>query len=272
MFKNPPRALAHVSATEFGHYVTKDRIITEPHKVYSRECPHKYYPLGQEGESLHELTCKLHGFEFDSVSGKGTNNPCKMHYLPSSVGKSGIIYENFTEPNHWCFEKIAGEKALYLAETTTGSSTGSWLWNMDMEVDILHLRKDGIHPWLAANYTKEEITYENGDGWVLQAHKHGFWLLIFPFTFIEYSPGCLGVKTVTPNYIKEEFGFTWNTQIYFSPGLDTKTKQDFLKLKDVYYEDVAAIELIKRPYYPQYSADPYEKQNQLFADWFYTNR
>jgi nitrite reductase/ring-hydroxylating ferredoxin subunit len=276
LFKNPPRVIAHKSAVTDNVFVTKDRLITKDSfsriSVFNRSCPHKFYPIGEEGGAYSTIQCKLHGFEFDQ-QGKGINNSCKLkHSVNYSVGPSGLIYENFEEPKYWwIFNQIRDEK-LTLAETTSGSSTGSWLWNMDMEVDILHVREGGIHPWLATQFKKEDIVLSEGDGFVLQTQHDGFWLLIYPFTFIEWSKGCLGIKTVRPNNINNEYGFTWSTQLYFSEETPLCKKYDFAKLKEVYQEDVIAIEQITEPYRLIHTNNPLEKQNVHFGEWVNRNR
>jgi uncharacterized protein YpmS len=80
-------------------------------------------------------------------------------------------------------------------------------------------------------------------------------------------PGRLGIKTVTPDNIESEWGFTWNAQLYYSGKISTVDRAEFRKLIDVYLEDVEAVEKIKEPYRVVFSNDPFEKQNVHFGEW-----
>ena len=92
---------------------------------------------------------------------------------------------------------------------------------------------------------------DSGNGWILQTCSTGWWLFIYPFTFIEWSLGCVAVNYTIPRDIKNEFGFEWNTQFYFDPAVSVEQRNTFEELiEDVFVEDVAAIEKQKGKYFP----------------------
>lgn len=277
MFNNPPRILAHKSCLKDGNYVTPDHILSKDDngvKLMHRYCPHRMYPLHDDGEIVKNIVCKFHGFEWDE-HGQPTNNDRKLHCGKAEIGKSGLVFRNFKEPNHFWVDDLAKETNLVYSHSMHGKSNGSWLWMMDIQADLLHIRngENVIHPELAKVTNLNDIGMYEGDDWILQTCSTGWWLFIYPFTFVEWSKGCVSVNYTTPNDIDNEFGFTWITQFYYDPNVASEKRKEFETLEDVFHEDVAAIEMQKGSYFPlTKSINRLEDHCIHYAKWIQRNK
>lgn len=272
MFTNSPRIFAHQASLNKGNFVLPDYILNktdEEVNLFHRFCPHRMYPLHKPGEHVKNIFCKFHGFEWDET-GTPLNNTKKLHCGKVTTGKSGLIFKNFQEPDHSWVEDLAKEKNLRYSHSFQGQSKGSWLWLMDAEADLLHVYNNGIHPFLAQQINLEDIEMDQGDGWILQTHPDGWWLYVFPFTFVEYGrPGCVMVNTVVPDNIDSEYGFKWITQFYYDDSIGPNARMIFETLERVFNEDVQAAELQKGDYYPLMKPmNKYEDHCIHFGKWF----
>jgi hypothetical protein len=277
MFKRPTRIYAHTSAVKNNYFVTPEFILhrdqDEP-KLMRRFCPHRMYPIGEVGEKISSpsVTCKFHGFSWDS-NGLPINNDRNLLCRKIEIGRSGLIFENFQEPDAKWVNDLEKETQLEYSHTLQGESNGSWLWMMEIQADLLHIWKEGIHPGLSSVTDLNEIDMYNGEEWILQTCSTGWWLFVYPFTFVEWSPGCLSVNFTIPNDMSTEFGFKWVTQFYYDPSVDQKKRKEFETLEDVFHEDVEAIEKQKGPWFPLLKS-----QNRLedhcvhFGKWVLENR
>jgi hypothetical protein len=275
MFHHVPKILSHVASTNNGNFVVPEYILNKGDgliNLFHRFCPHRMYPLHAPGEVIQEVQCKFHNFKW-TVNGTPINNTKKLGCGQAEVGKSGLVFKNFVEPNnHWVTD-LAREQNLEYSHSFTGSSKGSWLWLMDAEADLLHVYQQGIHPFLAQQINLEDIVMEQGDSWILQNHPTGWWLYIFPFTFVEYgNPGMVMVNTVTPHCIDSEYGFDWITQFYYDRSVTPDRRYIFETLETVFKEDVAAAELQKGNYFPLMKAmNRYEDHCIHFGKWVREN-
>ena len=257
MFNNPPKILAHTSALTAGNFVVPDYILNKNQdkiNLFHRHCPHRMYPLAEPGSIVENIVCKFHGFEW-TKDGEPINNDRKISCGSAQVGKSGLVLKNFVEPDSQWVNDLAKETNLEFSHVCTGSSNGSWLWAMDIQADLLHIRpgENVVHPGLAAVTNLEDTDMSQGSGWALQTCSTGWWLCIYPYTFIEWSPGCLAILTCTPNN-ETEFGFTWLTQFYYNSTVSADKRKDFETLEHVFQEDVETIEKIKGKYFPLMTA------------------
>ena len=276
MFKSMPRIFAHKSVVDKGNFVLPDYILNKGNdsvNLFHRFCPHRMYPLHQPGEHVENIYCKFHAFEW-SKDGTPLNNTKKIHCGTTTTGKSGLVFKNFVEPDHQWVDDLAKESELVYSHTFQGESPGSWLWLMDAEADLLHLHKNGIHPFLSQQVEVEDIVTDQGDGWILQNHPEGWWLYIYPFTFVEYGrPGCVMVNTVIPYDVNNEYGFKWITQFYYHPSIHPNTRMIFETLETVFKEDVATAELQKGNYFPLMKAmSKYEDHCVHWGKWFLENK
>ena len=276
MFISIPKIFAHVSSVDKGNFVLPEIILNKSNEgvnLFHRFCPHRMYPLHNIGEHVENIVCKFHNFEWDK-DGNPLNNPKKLKCGTAEVGRSGLVFKDFTEPNHQWVDDLEKETDLVYSHSFQGESKGSWLWLMDAEADLLHLYKGGIHPFLSQQVELNDIVLDQGDGWILQHHPNGWWLYVFPFTFIEYSkPGCVMVNTVIPDNIDTEYGFKWITQFYYSKDIHPNTRMIFETLETVFKEDVATAELQKGNYFPLMKAmNRYEDHCVYFGNWVKNNK
>lgn len=274
MFKNPPKIIGHISALNLGSFVGQEYIMTKVNDkvvLLNRLCPHRFYPISELGNT-DDIICKLHGFSFQK-DGNPINNPYKLSCHKSNVGKSGLVFRNFVEPNHKWVEDVSNEKNLQYSHCYTGKSDGNWLWLMEIEADLLHIQKNGVHPWLATQIDPDTVKLENGDDWIYQEHPDGWWVYVFPFIFIEWSKGCLSINCTFPNDINKETGYTWLTQLYYDPEVPQEKRDIFNKIEDVFREDVLVSEMQKTKYIPyKKSLNRLEDQAVIFGNWVSKNR
>ena len=254
MFTRPPKILAHQSSLGNGNFVVPEYILNRNQSnitLFNRWCPHRMYPLADPGTTVENILCNFHGFEW-AKDGTPINNNRKIACGNAQIGKSGLVFKDFVEPNHKWVDDLASETNLEYSHSCFGSSEGSWLWMMEIQTDLLHIRTGDnvVHPWLSSVEDLDNVTLESGDGWVIQTCSTGWWLCIYPFVFIEWSQGCLGINYTTPTDIDSEFGFTWMTQFYYDPSISQERRDIFEKLEDVFREDVVAIEKQKGQYFP----------------------
>jgi len=274
MFNNPPKIFAHITALKNGNFVLPEYILNPSGSevnLFHRYCPHRMYPLHSTGEHVKEISCKFHNFKWNE-DGTPINNTKKLHCGNANIGKSGLIFKNFIEPNHKWVDILANETDLEYSHTCQGASKGSWLWMLEIQADLFHIRKGGVHPGLSEETNLDEVTLDQGNGWVIQYCSTGFWLVVYPYTFVEWSLGCLAVNYTTPNDTNNEFGFTWNTQFYYSPQTSEEKRRQFETLEDVFREDVGVIEKQKGQYFPlMKSVSPLEDHCVHFGKWVKEN-
>lgn len=274
--KKPPKILAHISALDNQNFTVPEFILNKADtgvNLFHRFCPHRMYPLAVPGTHVDEITCKFHGLQWDKF-GIPINSDKKLSCGAAEVGLSGLIFKNFQEPDHQWVKDLQAEKNLKFSHTYHGSSKGSWLWFMDVNTDLLHVFKEGIHPFLSKQVNLEDIKMEHGEDWILQTHPDGWWCCIYPFTFVEYGrPGMLSINTVIPDDINTEYGFTWMTQIYYDDAVSVNSRMIFETLEPVFHEDILAAEMQKGKYFPLASAmNRYEDHCVHFGNWIKSNR
>jgi hypothetical protein len=258
MFISSPKVFAHSSAIKSQNFVVPEHILNKDRdevNLFHRFCPHRMYPLAVPGTHVGEIHCDFHDFKW-TREGIPINNEKKLSCGKASIGKSGLIFKDFVEPNHWWVDNLASETNLEYSHSMQGTSSGSWLWMMEIQADLLHIRngEGAIHPGLSAVTDLEQIGMDQGDGWILQTCSTGWWLFIYPFTFIEWSKGCLSINYTIPKDKNNEFGFDWITQFYYDPSVTAEKRKEFETLEDVFKEDVSAIEKQKGKWFPLMSA------------------
>lgn len=288
MFKIRPNIFAHKSALDRGNFVLEDKIIIkneDSYEIKSRECPHRGYLMHEPGDMVNHVVCKLHGFAWDQTGRPLEKEPFCSHFYKmhhhgvAELGKTGILYENFKEPDNakWV-DLISSEDSLKYDRSVIFKSKGSRLWFMEQMTDLLHIRQNGIHPRQSLETPLDNIETDYGDGWALQMYptcygKNGFWLFIYPGFNIEYEPGRLLVTRVTPDDINSEYGFTVHVQFYYGPDIGKVEKDDWEKCLQVYEEDIAAIENIKKPFVPLKKAvNKWEELSLHWAEWYLNNK
>lgn len=291
MFRNPPNIYAHVSALKNGHFVVEDQIIFNDNNNYtikSRECPHRGYIMQEPGDIVKTLVCKMHGFAWDNAGRPLENKaePCRNHFykLPHhgelELGQTGLLFQNFKEhaDSEW-IQELSKITDLEFKKTITGESKGSWLWMMEQLTDVIHLRPNGIHPQLSLEVPldSEHLVQRLEDGCSVQKHTNingttGYWVFIYPGYGVEFEPGKLFINRIIPNDPNEEFGYRYELQFYYSPWVDTYEQTEWEKNVDIFYEDVRAVERIKRPFFPlKKMVNEYEAQMYDWGQWYLAN-
>jgi hypothetical protein len=290
MFKNPPNIYAHVSALKNGHFVTEDEIILkkdEKYSIKSRECPHRGYTMQEPGDVVKNVVCKLHGFAWDD-EGKpfeNKNDLCRNHFYRLhhhgnlEIGKSGLLFQNFKEQEQSEWVQVLNKMTdLEFVKTLTGESFGSRFWMMEQLTDILHFRQNGIHPRQTLETPLELLEQRLEEGCSIQKNTNvsgvvGYWVFVYPGFGIEFEPGKLLITRIIPKNKKEEFGYIWEMQFYYAPWVDKNEQEEWEKCKDVYIEDVLAVEKIKRPYFPlKKMVNKYEEQMHHWGKWYLNNK
>ena len=271
MFNHPPKIFAHISALKNKNFVVPEFILNKQDNVvnlFHRYCPHRMYPLADPGTQVEEITCKFHGLKWDKT-GIPINNDKNIKCGIAEVGRSGLIFKNFTEPNHQWVDDLEKETDLVYSHSFQGKSKGSWLWLMDAEADYLHVQKDGIHPRLSEQIDLDNVVMDQGDGWIFQEHTVGWWsIYIYPYTFVEHKKGCLSVNTIIPADKNIEWNFEWITQFYYAPNISHSDRIEFETLETVFKEDVTAIEKIKTKFFPVVkSLSKYEQHCIHWGSW-----
>jgi hypothetical protein len=277
IFNKPPKILSHISVLKSGNFVAPEYILNDGKdcvNLFHRYCPHRMYPLAQTGKHIENIVCKFHGFEWNK-NGTPVNNDRNINCGIAIIGKSGLVLKDFIEPDHHWVTDLSKETNLEFSHIIEGKSTGSWLWMMEIQADLLHIRKgkNVVHPTLAEVTNLDNIVMEQGDDWILQTCSTGWWLFIYPFTFVEYSPGCLSVNYTVPNDVNNEFGFSWITQFYYDIATLPSKRYEFETLSDVFDEDVEAIESQKGKWFPLMKAVNRLEQHCIhFGQWVTNNR
>lgn len=274
MFNKPPRILSHISVMNTGNYVLPDYILHRENntvELFHRHCPHRMYPLHETGEIVDKIHCKFHNFNWDK-NGKPIDNNKKLICGTAHVGRSNLVFKDFIEPDHKWVDDLSKETNLKYSHFFSGKSDGSWLWLMDAEADLLHVYRNGIHPFLAEQIKLEDLKLDQGDGWIYQEHPSGWWVYIFPYTFIEYGyPGKLAVNRVFPKDENSEFGYTWVTQFYYD-SVHPNDRLIFETMESVFIEDVKASSKQKGPYFPLMNTETiYESHCLHFGKWYREN-
>lgn len=271
MFDKPPKIFAHVSALHDKNFVVPEYILNKQDdtvNLFHRFCPHRMYPLAEPGFHVEEITCKFHGLQWDK-NGIPINNSKKLNCGTATVGRSGLVFKDFIEPDHRWVDDLEKETTLVYSHSLQGKSEGSWLWLMDAEADYLHVQKNGIHPRLSEQIDLDNTVMDQGDGWIFQEHTPGWWsIYIYPYTFVEHKNGCLSVNTIIPADKNTEWKFEWITQFYYAPNVSHSDRTEFETLETVFKEDVAAIEKIKTKFFPVIeSQSKYEQHCIHWGKW-----
>ena len=277
MFKVNPKILAHKAAVSSGNYVTPEFILnnnTDSINLFHRYCPHRMFPLHETGDIVQNVFCNFHGFEW-SKTGEPLNNNKKITCGQAEIGRSGLVLKDFKEPDAPWVDDLAAETNLVYSHTISGHSKGSWLWIMEVQADLLHIRtgQGAVHPDLSEITDLGVTSMTSGDGWALQTCSTGWWLCIYPYTFVEWSKGCLAINYAVPDNRNDEFGFTWTSQFYYDPETTDQRRKDFEKyFQDVLVEDIAAIEKQKGKYFPlRIPHNHLEDHCVHFGQWVTTN-
>lgn len=285
MFNNPPQIYGHKSALKNGNFVIEEGIILKSDNEYtlkSRECPHRGYVMHTPGEIVKNVVCKLHGFAWDSEGKPLSKEPYCDHFYKLAthgrleIGKTGLLVENLPDDDSEWMSELAKETDLEFNRSINGESSGSWLWMMEQLTDLLHIRQNGVHPRqsLETPLDKDHMILSMGDDYAVQNYKNvngipGYWVFIYPGFGVEFERGKLLITRIIPKNKNEEFGYRWEMQLYYAPWVDSIDREEWEKAVAVYLEDVAAVENIRRPFFPlKRMVSEWEVQMKHWGEWY----
>ena len=75
---------------------------------------------------------------------------------------------------------------------------------------------------------------------ICQHHEHGWWLFVYPFTHIEWEPGCLYFSEMSPR----ENGKGYDVYIHylFNPSVPADVRSKFIEMAEITFdEDITAV-------------------------------
>jgi hypothetical protein len=185
------------------------------------------------------------------------------------VGKSGLMFMDWQEPSDAKWVNDLANDSFTYSHSTRRTGTGDWKWQMEMHVDLLHV--DKIHPLLTSYVDIHKLQTEYGSDWVCQHHEHGWWLFIYPFTHIEWEPGCLYFSEM----VQTDYGYEVYIHYLFNESTPQHVRENFIKVAEVTFdEDVDAVNrlsLNNKYRTPSKTLDPLEVDIKHFYDWYKAN-
>jgi len=233
-----PKILTHTSVFKkenfFGssHYVVDQNL-----KLFPNKCPHRGNKIISPGATKKEFKCGLHGWQWSS-DGSPLNNNVTLKPKKASTNKSGLVFLDWEEPIDTQWVNDLSNDTLEYSHSTKKQGLGDWRWQMEMHVDLLHVEQ--IHPLLHSYVDCNTLKTEYGSDWICQYHNYGWWLFIYPFTHIEWEPGCLYLSEMTPK--ENDQGYDVHIHYLFNPNVDTKTKEHFIMMAETTFdEDITAV-------------------------------
>lgn len=269
--KDHPKIYGHCdSLKNHQFYASTKFVIDENLNAYSNVCPHRGFPIIEPATINSTMRCKLHGWQWDH-QGQPTNNSVCLKSRKLETGRSGLIFSDWQEPvdAKWVND-LANDDFVY-SHSTHRTGTGDWRWQMDMHVDLLHV--DKIHPLLTSYVDVDNLSTEYGKDWICQHHEHGWWLFIYPYTHIEWEPGCLYFSEMVPN--EDGRGYEVYIHYMFAPGVNSAVRDNFIKMAEVTFdEDVDAVNTLSahsKFRKPHASLDKLEVDTLHFYNWLQEN-
>lgn len=270
--KQYPKIHGHVdSLKNHQYFASTSLVIDENLNGYTNTCPHRGFPIVTPSTVSTNMRCALHGWEWDS-QGNPTNNSVCLKPRKLETGRSGLIFTDWQEPSDAKWVNDLANDDFEYSHSTRRTGRGDWRWQMDMHVDLLHV--DKIHPLLNGYVDVNNLKTEYGPDWVCQHHAHGWWLFIYPFTHIEWEPGCLYFSEMVPNHDWAN-GYEVYIHYMFNKSVPQHVKDNFIAMAEVTFdEDVKAVdELSANSRYrkPRNDLDPLEVDTLHFYEWLEAN-
>lgn len=248
-----------------SHYVINKNL-----QLFSNRCPHRGNKIITPGSVKESFKCGLHGWSW-SETGQGINNNVNLRPKQATKGSSGLVFLDWEEPiNARWVEDLRKDKLEY-SHSIKKEGTGDWRWQMEMHVDLLHV--EHIHPLLHSYVDCTKLTTEKGYDWIAQYHDHGWWLFIYPFTHIEWEPGCLYMSEMTPK--EDDQGYDVHIHYLFSPDTSEEQRRHFSRMAEITFdEDIKAvndISISSKYRIPSNATHPLEQDIIHFYNWLEEN-
>ena len=269
-FKNKvPKLFGHKdSLKDNKFFASTGYVINQDMGAFINSCPHRGFPLLQAGSISDTLRCELHGWQWDHQGNPANNSAC-LKSRQVTVGRSGLMFSDWEEPvdAKWVTD-LANDSFVY-SHSTQRSSTGDWKWQMEMHVDLLHVNT--IHPLLTSYVDICKLQTQSGKDWVCQYHEHGWWLFVYPYTHIEWEPGCLYFSEMK----QTEFGYEVSIHYLFNKDVPLHVRENFIQVAEVTTnEDLEAVtRLSANSKYkaPAKTLNPLEVDIKHFYNWYKLN-
>lgn len=270
-YKNPhSQILTHKDVFKVSEiFGSADFVVTKTNKLFANRCPHRLLPILQPGSVADTLKCNMHGWEW-STDGVPCNNHVPLRNQDRAVvGKSGLIYVDWQEPVGEKWVKDLSKEQFIYSHSTTKHGTGCMRWQMEMHVDLLHVPH--IHPLLHSYVDVTKLTTSRGDDWIAQYHEHGWWLFVYPYTHIEYEPGCLYISEMRESV---NGGYDIFIHYLFSPSTSMLDQAQFIHMAETTIdEDIEAVNRLSASRYvkPHTQQHPLEVDTMHFYQWLKAN-
>lgn len=266
--KRYPKLFGHKdSLKDNNFFASRNFVINKNLEAFTNTCPHRGFPIIAPGTVNNEMRCELHGWQWDS-NGQPHNNSACLKPRTITCGKSGLLFTDWEEPAdaRWV-QDLANDNFTY-SHSTKRTGTGDWRWQMEMHVDLLHV--DKIHPLLTSYVDVNKLETEYGTDWICQRHEHGWWLFVYPFTHIEWEPGCLYFSEMTPT----DSGYDMDIHYMFG-DVAQHTRNNFISIAEVTIdEDIDAVNRLSansKYRSPPAKLDPLEVDLRHFYSWVKQN-
>ena len=266
-----PKLLTHKGVFNNSNFFgSSNFVVTKEYQAFSNRCPHRGNKIIPPGTCKDSFECGLHGWCWDK-DGTPKNNNVNLRPRTLTEGKSGIIFLDWEEPTDAEWVKDLSTDHLEYSHSVKKYGEGDWRWQMEMHVDLLHVEK--IHPLLHSYVNCNNLKKEIGYDWICQRHEHGWWLFVYPFTHIEWEPGCLYFSEMTPR--ENDKGYDVFIHYLFNPSVDQETRKKFIEMAETTFdEDVKAVnDLSAASKYrmPSNAPHPLEQDIIHFYKWLEEN-
>lgn len=266
-----PKILTHSRVFENNNFFgSNDYVINQELKLFPNRCPHRGNKIVKPGTVKNTFKCGLHGWTWNS-DGSPQNNNVNLRHQEATKGKSGLIFLDWEEPSDSKWVNDLKNSNFIYSHSLHKIGNGDWRWQMEMHVDLLHVEQ--IHPLLNSYVDCTKLITERGNDWIAQHHDHGWWLFIYPFTHIEWEPGCFYFSEMTPR--ENDLGYDVYIHYFFDSNISADVKENFMKLADTTFdEDIKAvneISAVSRYRMPSNAPHKLEEDIKHFYKWVEEN-
>jgi phenylpropionate dioxygenase-like ring-hydroxylating dioxygenase large terminal subunit len=262
-----PRILTYKNVFKNANFFgSSNFVINQNLELFPNRCPHRGNKIIKPGTTKDLFQCNLHGWQWNN-NGQPINNNVSLKSQQATLGESGLVFLNWDEPQGVQWVEDLKNSTFEYSHSLHKQGFGDWRWQMEMHVDLLHVEK--IHPLLHSYVDCTKLRTERGNDWIAQYHDHGWWLFIYPFTHIEWEPGCFYFSEMTPK--ENDQGYDVYIHYYFDQQVDSVKRQEFAKMADqTFDEDIQAVnELSSASSYrmPSNCQHPLEQDIIHFYNW-----
>jgi phenylpropionate dioxygenase-like ring-hydroxylating dioxygenase large terminal subunit len=267
-----PKILTHKDTLKTNKFFgNTNYVVNKDLQLFLNRCPHRGNRIVAPGTCKEEFKCSLHGWRWD-LTGKAINNNINLKEKNLNFGNSGLLFLDWTEPKNSIWVDQLKKESFTYSHSSYRYGTGDWRWQMEMHVDLLHVKE--IHPLLNSYVDCENLKTEYGNDWICQHHEHGWWLFVYPFTHIEWEPGCLYISEMSPR--ENNQGYDVYIHYLFNESVNQDVKNNFKNVAEITFdEDIKAVnELSTSSKYRQPGTNlnhPLEKDIHHFYNWLEEN-